>query len=52
MNLLHEFSVGTVLQNISFYTFLSIIACLNIDLLLRSPKRNRVDSSIQEIDAN
>ncbi|MGN6638018.1 MAG: hypothetical protein ACTHJ8_03845 [Mucilaginibacter sp.] len=52
MNFLHEFSVGTVFQNISFYTFLSVIACLNIELLLHGSKRSTVNSPVQEIDAN
>ena len=52
MDIIRELSVGSVFQNITFYTFLSLIACLNIDLLLRSSKRNQIDSSIHEIDAN
>ena len=51
MDIIHELSVGTVFQNISFYTFFGVIAYLNIEHLLHSSKRNQTDSSIQEIDA-
>ena len=41
-------SVGTLYQNIAFYTFLAILACLNVELLWHGPKQRDLNTTITE----
>jgi len=46
MNLQAALSVGTIYQNIAFYTFLVLLACLCIELMKHDAKQKKVRANV------
>lgn len=46
MRIVEELNIGTMYQDIAFYTFLCLLVMINFDLLKYSSKTKNISSSI------